>query len=152
MRIGELAASCGITAKTVRFYEQSGLIPAPTRTPAGYRDYSAAAVPRLRFIRTAQATGLTLAEITDILAIRDDGRAPCAHVAALIDTHLADIRHRITQLRDAETEFQHLATRAAALDPADCTNAAEDVCRIFTTTKPSSRNTQTTKQAFKASR
>lgn len=134
MRIGELAASCGVTAKTVRFYEQSGLIRAPTRTTAGYRDYPGAAVARLRFIRTAQAAGLTLAAITDILAIRDDGRAPCAHVADLIEAHLADIRLRITELRGAEAEFQHLADRAAALDPADCTNAVDDVCRIFTTT------------------
>ncbi|WP_043734662.1 MerR family DNA-binding transcriptional regulator, partial [Nocardia asiatica] len=51
MRIGELAAASGITAKTIRFYEQEGLMPEPARTPGGYRDYSDDHIARLRFIR-----------------------------------------------------------------------------------------------------
>jgi DNA-binding transcriptional MerR regulator len=39
MRIGELAAACGVTAKTIRFYEQAGLLPEPVRTADGYREY-----------------------------------------------------------------------------------------------------------------
>ncbi len=52
MRIGELAAASGITAKTIRFYEQEGLMPEPARTPGGYRDYSDDHIARLRFIRS----------------------------------------------------------------------------------------------------
>jgi MerR family transcriptional regulator, copper efflux regulator len=133
MRIGELAAASGLTTKTIRFYEQVGLLAPPPRTPAGYRDYPEAALPRLRFIRTAQAAGLTLAEIAGILAIRDSGESPCTHVTALIHTHLADIRQRIRELRAAQAELETLAHRAAALDPADCTDAGA-VCRILATT------------------
>lgn len=77
MLIGDLGAAAGLSAKTIRFYEQFGLLPAPPRTPGGYRDYPAGATSRLAFIRRAQAAGLTLAEIGNILHIRDGGQAPC---------------------------------------------------------------------------
>src|SRR6266566_6256771 len=90
MRIGVLAAQAGITAKTIRFYEDTGLMPAPARTPAGYRDYPAGAAARLAFIRDAQAAGLSLAEIRSILAIRDDGQAPCQHVRS--EEHTSELQ------------------------------------------------------------
>ncbi|GAA1697463.1 hypoxia response transcriptional regulator [Fodinicola feengrottensis] len=120
-----------MTAKTVRYYEQIGLLPAPARTSAGYRDYPVAALSRLRFVRTAQAAGLTLAEITGVLGIHDAGASPCAHVVALIDAHLVEIADRIAQLRAAQVELEQLAARAATLDPADCTGS-DEVCRILT--------------------
>ena len=89
MLIGELAATAGLPAKTIRFYEQAGLMPAPPRTPAGYRDYPPGALDRLAFIGNAQAAGFTLAEIRSVLAIRDSGDPPCRHVATLIGQHLA---------------------------------------------------------------
>lgn len=58
MRIGELAGRAGVTAKTLRFYEQAGVLPAPGRTPAGYRDYDEAALDVLRFVRAAKAAGV----------------------------------------------------------------------------------------------
>ncbi len=61
MRIGELAARSGLTAKTIRFYEQAGVLPEPARQPSGYRSYDDTALDRLRFVRAAQAAGLTLA-------------------------------------------------------------------------------------------
>ena len=73
MLIGELSADAGVPSKTIRFYEQAGLMPAPPRTPAGYRDYPPGALDRLAFIRHAQAAGFTLAEIRSVLAIRDSG-------------------------------------------------------------------------------
>lgn len=97
----------------------------------GYRDYPPAVVSRLRFVRTAQAVGLSLAEIGEVLATRDDGRAPCTHVAAVVDAHLRDVRRRIRELRTAQRELGQLAERAARYDPADCTSA-DDVCRILT--------------------
>ena len=61
MRIGELAAATGTTTKSLRFYEQAGLLPPPARSAAGYRDYTPASVARLEFIRRGQRAGLTLA-------------------------------------------------------------------------------------------
>jgi DNA-binding transcriptional MerR regulator len=129
MRIGDLAATCGLTTKAVRFYEQAGLLPEPPRTPGGYRDYPERTTRRLAFIRDAQGAGLTLAEIRSVLALRDAGASPCAHVSVLIDRHLDDIERRLAELRQTRTALRALAERAAATDPAECTDA--DICRIL---------------------
>jgi MerR family transcriptional regulator, copper efflux regulator len=120
MRIGELAAQSGVTAKTIRFWESTGLLADPTRTPSGYRNYDPEVVDRLRFIRHAQTAGLTLAEIRQVLAISDDGEPPCAHVTDLIHQHLADVDERIRELTETRSILEHLATRAADQSPADC--------------------------------
>jgi DNA-binding transcriptional MerR regulator len=131
MRIGTLATAAGVTAKTVRFYEQAGLLPEPPRTPAGYRDYPPAAAERLAFIRDAQAAGLTLAEIRSVLAIRDVGEPPCRHVTTLIDAHLDQVERRITELLAARTALQTLQHRAHGVDPAQCPPSG--VCTILAT-------------------
>jgi MerR family copper efflux transcriptional regulator len=120
MRIGELAERAGVTAKTLRFYEQAGLLPAPHRSPSGYRDYDETALDRLRFIRAAQAAGLTLAEIGDVIAVREHVGPPCEHVAALLDEHAAELDQRITELSALRDEVQRLRDRAKTLDPAAC--------------------------------
>ncbi|TDD16812.1 heavy metal-responsive transcriptional regulator [Nonomuraea diastatica] len=132
MHIGTLAAAAGLSAKTIRFYEQAGLLPAPPRTPAGYRDYPAEAADRLAFIRDAQAAGLSLAEIRGVLAIRDAGQPPCRHVTTLIETHLGHVDQRIAELLATRTALQDLHQRAQDVDPADC--GPEGICRILTTT------------------
>lgn len=130
MRIGVFAAQAGLTTKTVRFYEQAGLLPPPPRTDTGYRDYPPKALARLRFIRDAQSAGLTLAEIRGVLAIRDSGQPPCRHVADLIDQHLAQVRARIAELAQTRAALTELKHRAAATDPADCDDSA--ICTILT--------------------
>lgn len=130
MRIGVLAARAGLTTKTVRFYEDAGLLPPPPRTPAGYRDYPAQILARLTFVRNAQAAGLTLAEIRGVLAIRDRGQAPCQHVTVLIDQHLAQVGQRLAELTQARNVLRNLKHRAAGADPAAC--ASEEVCGILT--------------------
>ena len=91
MRIGELAVASGTTTKTLRFYEEAGLLPAPERTANGYRDYTPAALARLDFVRRGRTAGLTLAQIREILDIRDAGVAPCQHVQDLLDARLGDL-------------------------------------------------------------
>ena len=120
MRIGELAAASGITAKTIRFWESEGLLADPVRTPAGYRDYDPGVADRLSFIRHAQTAGLTLSEIRQILAISDDGQPPCDHVTSLIHQHLTDVDQRIRELTETRSLLDRLAQRAAEQDPADC--------------------------------
>jgi len=130
MRIGELADTAGLSAKTVRFYESAGLLPPPARTSGGYRDYGPASVARLAFIKDAQGAGLRLAEIRDVLAIRDAGQPPCQHVTELIGAHLRRIETRIADLNSARAALRTLARRAADTDPAACTE--QDMCRIIT--------------------
>ncbi len=122
MKIGELADRCGVTAKTVRYYESIGLIDEPDRTSSGYRDYPLEAVERVRFIRDAQATGLTLAEISSVLELKVAGTASCSHTMALIDGHVDAIDEQIAQLQAARLELVSMAERARSLDPASCTD------------------------------
>jgi MerR family transcriptional regulator, copper efflux regulator len=129
MLIGDLGAAASLSTKTIRFYETSGLLPAPPRTPGGYRDYPAATVGRLAFIRQAQAAGLTLAEIGGILRIRDGGQAPCQHVTALIADHLAQVDQRIAELTRTRSALAELHGKAVVTEPADC--AESQICSIL---------------------
>jgi MerR family transcriptional regulator, copper efflux regulator len=129
MRIGELAARAGVTTKALRFYEQAGVLPQPARLPSGYRSYDDDALARLRFVKAAQAAGLTLAEVVQVVAIREAQGPPCGHVADLLERHAADLDARIAELVAARAEVQRLRDRAAALDPADCDEAR--VCNIL---------------------
>src|SRR6516164_4946329 len=120
MRIGEAAGEAGVTAKTVRFWEDQRLLPPPARTPAGYRDYGPAVLERLAFIRHAQAAGLTLDAIRQVLEVRDGGQPPCVHVTGLIAQRLAEVEARLAELARTRDQLAALAGRAAAQDPADC--------------------------------
>ena len=128
MRIGALAAAAGTTAKTIRFYEQAGLLPAPPRTTAGYRDYPDQAPARLAFIRAAQSAGLTLAEIRGILAVRDHGRPPCTHVTALLRRHLAETEQRLAELARTRATLGDLLATAQVTDSGACTGS---ICTIL---------------------
>lgn len=120
MRIGEIARRAGVPAKTIRFWENQGLLPRPARTSAGYRDYDPAIADRLAFIRHAQAAGLTLQQIGQVLDIRDSGHPPCVHVTAVIAQRLDEVEQRLAELSRVRDQLLVLAGRAAAQDPADC--------------------------------
>ena len=122
MKIGELGDCCDVTAKTIRYYESIGLLDEPGRTASGYRDYGDEAVERLQFIRDAQSTGLTLAEISSVLELKSAGERSCSHTVALIEAHMASIDAQIQQLTDTRRELSVLAKRANSLDPALCTD------------------------------
>ena len=128
MKIGEVARRAGVPAKTIRFWESQGLVPAPARTGGGYRDYDPAIAERLAFIRHAQAAGLTLRQILQVLDIRDSGRPPCVHVAAVIAERLSEVEARLAELSRARDQLLVLSGRAAAQDPADC----QGYCSIIT--------------------
>lgn len=113
LRIGELAAELGLNPKTIRYYESIGLLPPPRRTAARYRLYGEADRQRLRFIRKARAIGLTLAEIREILDLRQQGEQPCAHVLALLDHKLAAIEQQLRALEDFRDELVTLRGEAA---------------------------------------
>jgi DNA-binding transcriptional MerR regulator len=134
MKIGEVAAQADVPAKTIRFWEERGLLPHPTRTPSGYRDYNAEIVERLTFIRHAQGAGFMLEQVRQILDIGDSGDTPCEHVSNLIEDRLAQVEVRIAELEETRSHLRMLAGRAARQDPADC----EGYCSIITATPPRS--------------
>ena len=129
MRIGELAAQAGISTKTIRYYEQIGVLAAPDRTPAGYRDYDPATLGRLEFIHAAQAVGLHLGEIRQIIAFWDRGQAPCEHVAALLQRRTREISARIAELQTLQGQLEQLSDRARTLDPRYCD--PQRVCHLI---------------------
>jgi DNA-binding transcriptional MerR regulator len=80
MRIGGVAAAAGVSVDTIRYYERIGLLPRPLRTTAGYRMYPPGVVHRLGIIRSAQAFGFPLGELSEYLRTRDRGGKPCYDV------------------------------------------------------------------------
>lgn len=120
MRIGEVAERAGVTTKTVRYYESIGILPEPDRTPSGYRDYGTATLERLRFVRDAQATGLSLTEISSILELKGQGQRSCEHTRHLLHRQIDEIDRQIARLHHARSELLELVERADRVDPADC--------------------------------
>ena len=120
MRIGQLAAQTGYSVRTIRFYEQNGILPTPDRTSGGYRDYDQDAVTRLRFVRSAQALGLSLAEIADVLRVRDHQGPPCTYVAELLETHISALDNRIKELTALRDDLRARRPPGAEPDPARC--------------------------------
>jgi DNA-binding transcriptional MerR regulator len=134
MRIGELASRSGLAPSAVRYYEQLGLLAEPERTVSGYRSYADDTLDRLTFIRSAQAVGLSLAEVGQVLGVRDAGEAPCRVVTELIDHRYADVRARIAELQALEQELARLQKRAARLRVRDCDPSG--ICHVIPKTTP----------------
>ncbi len=113
LRIGELAAALGLNPKTVRYYEEIGLLPQPRRTQSGYRLYDGRDLERLRFIGKAKAIGLSLEEIGEILALRRDGQQPCQHVLGMLDRKLSAVDEQLHALAEFRQELLGLREEAA---------------------------------------
>jgi len=118
-RIGELAAQFDLNPKTIRFYEQIGLLPQPLRTEAGYRLYNFADLERLRFITKAKAVGLTLEEIAEILQLRQNGRHPCQHLLVVVDRKIAAVDQQISALQDFRKDLVALREEVGELSQAE---------------------------------
>lgn len=93
LTVSKLGGLVGASADTLRYYERIGLLPAPDRTPSGYRVYGQDSIERMAFIKGAQRLGLRLEEIKELLAIKDGGVCPCGHTRSLLE-------RRATQLDD----------------------------------------------------
>ncbi|WP_040259515.1 Cd(II)/Pb(II)-responsive transcriptional regulator [Pseudomonas massiliensis] len=116
MKIGELAKATDCQVETIRYYERERLLPEPARTEGNYRHYTQAHVERLTFIRNCRTLDMTLDEIRSLLALRDNVRAPCARVNALVDEHIEHVRARIQGLLELEAQLVGLRDRCQAGD------------------------------------
>ncbi|MCY7382293.1 MAG: heavy metal-responsive transcriptional regulator [Microcoleus sp. CAN_BIN18] len=106
-KIGSVAACSGLSVKTVRYYEEIGLLsPAVARSPAGYRLFEEAVFNRLSFIKRSQALGLSLQEIKDILQVRDRGKLPCPEAKQHLTAKVKAISGQIAALETLKTELQ----------------------------------------------
>ena|SRR5215469_16825682 len=109
--ISAYAAALGLSADALRYYERLGLLPPPPRTAAGYRLYDDEAAERLNFICGAKRMGLRLADIKELLDIRDRGQCPCGHTKAVVERRLADVNAEIDQLTAVRTQLLALQRR-----------------------------------------
>jgi MerR family transcriptional regulator, copper efflux regulator len=108
VRSGELAQRTGVSTDTLRHYERLRLLPMPPRTQGGYRDYPERAAERVRLIRNALSLGFSLAEVTEILTIRDAGGAPCRKTVAIARTRVRQLDVHIRELLGARKQLQRV--------------------------------------------
>src|SRR5260370_15597153 len=97
-QIGELSKHADVPEKTIRYYEEIGLLPPARRSANSYRVYDEADVERLRFIRRARALDFALDEIMEILAFRERNEPPCRYVMDLMHEQIDRIEDRIRNL------------------------------------------------------
>ncbi|MFS6827895.1 heavy metal-responsive transcriptional regulator [Cyanobium sp. ATX 6F1] len=108
LKIGVLAARSGLPVKTLRYYEELGLLPAVGRSPGGYRLFSEESLRRLAFIRRLKALGLSLEEIQECLAPHDAGLLPCHDIQQQLSRQIGRIDERIKELGLLRVELQTL--------------------------------------------
>lgn len=105
MTVGQLASLGGVRPDTIRYYERAGLLPVPQRTGGDQRRYGAADVDRLLFIRGAQRLGLRLAQIRELLAVRDTGVCACESAESLLRCYVAEIGTELARLAELRSEL-----------------------------------------------
>lgn len=131
--IGEAAKRAGVSAPTIRYYEEIGLLSSPARTESGYRRYTESTIEELRFIRKAQGLGFSLEEIGEILQLSRSGKGPCAHVLTLAHQHLAAVDERIRRLQQFR---KRLAADVAKWDKQKAAITCSGLCRWIANAEP----------------
>ena len=120
MNIGQASKASGVSAKMIRYYEQTGLIPKADRKDSGYRDYSLSDVHVLRFIRRARDLGFSVAEINDLLSLWRDKSRQSADVKRIAEVHIAQLRERIESLEQMTAALNILVSGCAGDERPDC--------------------------------
>lgn len=126
LKIGQVSEQSDLPVKTIRFYEERGLIQAAKRTSGGFRLFEASVLTRLSFIRRSQALGLSLNDIQDILGIADSGQRPCKDVRHKFQAKITEIDERIQQLTKLKGQLQVLIEEADQRETLDA-----DYCPII---------------------
>jgi MerR family transcriptional regulator, copper efflux regulator len=120
MNIGEAAARSGLPAKTIRYYEEVGLVRPAKRQDNRYRDYDETDVHRLRFVQRARGLGFSVEQCRDLLALYDDQSRASADVKAIALEHIAEIDARITTLQQMRATLAALAAKCHGDDRPSC--------------------------------
>lgn len=132
MEIRELVQETGVPAKTIRYYEEIELLPQPKRKPNGYREYSEIDIERLRLVSAARHLDFSLAEIKEIIDLRDRGIAPCGVLLELLDRKAKEISQRIKELKQMQEDLQQLYTLGATF-PTDDVEGKNCICHLVKT-------------------
>lgn len=125
--IGSIAKESGIPIKTIRYYEELGLLKTFGRTEGGYRLFKSDVFNRLSFIKRAQRLGLSLSEIKEFLDVRDQGDLPCDRVKVKLEEKLTAIEQQIQQLKILQQEIEGLLSGWEAIPE----HPEETICPII---------------------
>ncbi len=128
LTIGHLAKATGTKVETIRFYEKTGLLPAPARTEGNYRAYAADHLNRLSFIRRARDLGFSLEQVRELLTLTDDRSRSCSAIDAIATEHRLEVMRKIRDLQALKAELDNL------IDQCSCGTVAE--CRIIEALSP----------------
>ena len=120
VNIGAAARASGVSAKMVRHYESLGLLGDITRTDSGYRQYSAADVHTLRFIKRARDLGFSMAEIGNLVGLWHDQARASSEVKRVAQQHLIELENRIQAMQDMRRTLQKLVQSCQGDDRPDC--------------------------------
>ena len=120
MNIGEAASASGVSAKMIRYYEETGLIPPAARSASGYRTYGPREVQLLRFIRRARDLGFPMDRVTALLALWQDRSRASADVKRLAEAQVQALQDRIHEMQAMQDTLQHLVQACAGDSHPDC--------------------------------
>lgn len=121
LKIGELSRQSDLPVKTLRYYEELGLIRSEQRTEGGFRQFSPDCLARLNFIKQAKTLGLSLQEIHHILEIHDQGETPCHEVRHTLQEKIVEIEQRIQELAKLKNHLQNLLTQSYGFSRGEAT-------------------------------
>lgn len=116
MKIGKAAQQAALEPSAIRFYESSGVLPAPSRSDGGYRDYDDADIELMQFVRRLRALGLPLDDIREIVELRVSGEAPCRPVREAIAREAESVDERIAELTRLHSELRALQKSMDSID------------------------------------
>jgi Cu(I)-responsive transcriptional regulator len=120
MRIGELGEATATKVETIRYYEQTGLLPPPERTSANYRRYDADHLARLSFIRRSRDLGFSIDQVRALLDLSDDRSRDCRTVDEIATDHLREVDRKIADLQALRAELSRLITSCEGGTTAEC--------------------------------
>lgn len=120
MNISAASKAAGLPAKTVRYYADIGLVPAPARSESGYRSYDDASVRKLAFVRRAREFGFSIAECRELLGLYEDRQRSSADVKRIAARRLDEIALKQKELQSLHDELAHLVDACRGDDRPDC--------------------------------
>ncbi len=119
MIVGEAARASGLPAKTLRYYEEIGLV-APARRANGYRDYSRRDIHKLHFLQRARSLGFSIQDCRHLLSLYEDDQRASADVRAVAQTHLKKIDAKIRELKSLRATLSELVENCHGDHRPDC--------------------------------
>ncbi len=120
LTIGELSAATRVSIETIRYYEREGLLPKPSRSVGGRRQYGQADALKLRFLRRCRELGFSLLDARMLASLADRETVTCAEVKAVVTRHRLDINAKLRDLRRLERALASIETSCPGSDDPRC--------------------------------